>query len=145
ILGRRRLPIVTTAHNGCARNPRLASPWSLFSPSLPSTDITRPSQQTEKSFDVATVHVFTIQNRPSCGRYARSGWERSLFEGGSLQKLWAHDFLDKYDKRGETPMAAARPTKFTRAHVTARVAGTPKVSPQIAWSEAGLPKIAQHL
>ena len=41
--------------------------------------------------------------------------------------------------------AAATPTKFTRAHVTARVASTPKVSPQIIWSEAGLPKIAQHM
>jgi glucoamylase len=41
--------------------------------------------------------------------------------------------------------AAATPTKFTRAHVTDRVASTPKVSAQIIWSEAGLPKIAQHL
>jgi len=41
--------------------------------------------------------------------------------------------------------AAATPTKFTRAHVTARVASTPKVSPPIMWSEAGLPKIAQHM
>jgi glucoamylase len=41
--------------------------------------------------------------------------------------------------------AAATPTKFTRADVTARVASTPKVSPQIILSEAGLPKIAQHM
>jgi glucoamylase len=48
--------------------------------------------------------------------------------------------------RNLTPgMAAATPTKFTRAAVTARVASTPKVGPQIIWSEAGLPKIAQHM
>ena len=29
--------------------------------------------------------------------------------------------------------------------LTARVASTPKVSPQIIWSEAGFPKIAQHM
>jgi glucoamylase len=45
----------------------------------------------------------------------------------------------------KTPMAATTPTKLTRAHVTAHVASTPKVSPQITWSDAGLPKIAQHM
>jgi glucoamylase len=44
-------------------------------------------------------------------------------------------------------MAAAATTtaRFIRAHVTTRVQSAPKVSPQIAWSEAGLPKIAQHM
>jgi len=42
-------------------------------------------------------------------------------------------------------MTPGTPTKFTRAHVTAQVASTPKLSPQISWSEAGLPKIAQHM
>ena len=44
-------------------------------------------------------------------------------------------------------MAAAvtTPTRFVRAHVTARVVSIPKVSPQIAWTPAGLPKIAQHM
>jgi glucoamylase len=42
-------------------------------------------------------------------------------------------------------MTPATPTRLTRAHVTAQVAGAAKVSPQISWSEAGLPKIAQHM
>ena len=42
-------------------------------------------------------------------------------------------------------MTPATPTGFTRAHVTAQVASAVKVSPQISWSEAGLPKIAQHM
>jgi glucoamylase len=35
--------------------------------------------------------------------------------------------------------------KFIRTQVTAQSAGSPKVSPQIAWSAAGLPKLAQHM
>jgi len=35
--------------------------------------------------------------------------------------------------------------RFIRTQVTTPSAGTPKVSPQIAWSPAGLPKIAQHM
>src|SRR5215469_4738857 len=35
--------------------------------------------------------------------------------------------------------------RFIRTRVTTPSAGTPKVSPQIAWSPAGLPKIAQHM
>ena len=42
-------------------------------------------------------------------------------------------------------MTATTPTIFTRAHVTAQIASTPKVSPQIIWSDAGLPKIGQHM
>ena len=42
-------------------------------------------------------------------------------------------------------MTPATPTRLTRAHVTAQVASAVKVSPQISWSEAGLPKIAQHM
>ncbi|MBV8280427.1 MAG: glucoamylase [Verrucomicrobia bacterium] len=40
-------------------------------------------------------------------------------------------------------MTTTTPNKFIRANTTGRAAGTPKVSPQIAWSEAGLPKLAQ--
>ena len=40
---------------------------------------------------------------------------------------------------------ATATTKFTRAHVAAQVPSTPTVGPQIIWSEAGLPKIAQHM
>jgi len=42
-------------------------------------------------------------------------------------------------------MTATTPTKFIRADVTSQTAGAPKVSPQITWSEAGLPKLAQHM
>jgi hypothetical protein len=42
-------------------------------------------------------------------------------------------------------MTATTPTKFIRADSTGQAAGTPKVSPQIAWSDAGLPKLAQHM
>ena len=42
-------------------------------------------------------------------------------------------------------MTATTPSTFTRTQVTAQIANTPKVSPQITWSDAGLPKIAQHL
>jgi len=42
-------------------------------------------------------------------------------------------------------MTPATPSIFTRTHVTAQVASTPKVSPQISQSEADLPKIAQHM
>jgi glucoamylase len=35
--------------------------------------------------------------------------------------------------------------KSIRTQVTAQSAGSPKVSPQIEWSPAGLPKIAQHM
>jgi hypothetical protein len=42
-------------------------------------------------------------------------------------------------------MAATTQTTFTRAHVTAQAAGTPKVSPQITWSDATLAKIAQRM
>ena len=42
-------------------------------------------------------------------------------------------------------MTATTPTKFIRADATGQAAGTPKVSPQIAWSDAGLPKLAQHM
>ena len=48
-------------------------------------------------------------------------------------------------QKSASEIAAATPTKFTRAHVTAAVASTPKISAQIMWSEAGLPKIAQHM
>jgi glucoamylase len=41
--------------------------------------------------------------------------------------------------------ATATATKFTRAHVAAQVPSAPTVGPQIIWSEAGLPKIAQHM
>jgi glucoamylase len=41
--------------------------------------------------------------------------------------------------------AAITPTQFMRAHVTPQIAGTPKVAPQIVWTEAGLAKIAQHM
>jgi hypothetical protein len=40
--------------------------------------------------------------------------------------------------------ATTATTLLTRAQVTAQIANTPKVSPQITWSDAGLPKIAQH-
>jgi glucoamylase len=42
-------------------------------------------------------------------------------------------------------MTPATPSILTRTHVTAQVASTPKVSPQISQSEADLPKIAQHM
>ena len=42
-------------------------------------------------------------------------------------------------------MTTTNPTKFIRAHTTSEVAGSPKLSPQIAWSVAGLAKIAQHM
>src|ERR1700752_3080669 len=35
--------------------------------------------------------------------------------------------------------------KFIRPQVSAQAVGNPKVSPQIAWSAAGLPKLAQHM
>src|SRR5262245_4676651 len=54
-------------------------------------------------------------------------------------------FGDESREGGERPMTPGTPTKFTHAHVTAQVASTPKLSPQISWSEAGLPKIAQHM
>jgi glucoamylase len=50
----------------------------------------------------------------------------------------------EYDAGGETPMTTT-PTKFIRADTTGQAIGTPKVSPQIAWSDAGLAKIAQHM
>ena len=52
---------------------------------------------------------------------------------------------DEYDAGGETPMTETTPTKSIRADANSQVAGTPKVSPQITWSDAGLPKLAQHL
>jgi glucoamylase len=42
-------------------------------------------------------------------------------------------------------MTPATPSILARTHVTAQVASTPKVSPQISQSEADLPKIAQHM
>jgi glucoamylase len=42
-------------------------------------------------------------------------------------------------------MTATTPTGFIRTHVTTQSASSPKVSPQIAWSDAGLPKIAHHI
>jgi len=35
--------------------------------------------------------------------------------------------------------------EFIRAHVTPQTASTPKIGPQIVWTEAGLPKLAQHM
>jgi glucoamylase len=37
------------------------------------------------------------------------------------------------------------PTRFIRTQVTTRTAGNPKLSPQIAWSPAGLAKMAEHM
>src|SRR5260370_12135931 len=42
-------------------------------------------------------------------------------------------------------MTPTTPTKFIRADATGQAAGTPKVSPQITWSDTGLPKLAQHM
>ena len=42
-------------------------------------------------------------------------------------------------------MTGTTQTKFIRTQVTTQSAGSPKVSPQIAWSGAGLAKMAQHM
>jgi glucoamylase len=42
-------------------------------------------------------------------------------------------------------VAAVKPGQFVRAHVSAQIANVPKIGPQIAWTEAGLPKLAQHM
>src|SRR6201998_1273114 len=47
--------------------------------------------------------------------------------------------------RGVRREAMTTTNKFIRTQVTAQSAGSPKVSPQIAWSAAGLPKLAQHM
>jgi glucoamylase len=44
----------------------------------------------------------------------------------------------------EAAVAGRRP-EFIRAHVTPQITTTPKVAPQIVWTEAGLPKLAQHM
>ena len=53
-------------------------------------------------------------------------------------------FLCRLEPTPKTKISTTS-TRFTRTQVTARVAGIPKVSPQIAWSDTGLPKIAQHM
>ena len=40
---------------------------------------------------------------------------------------------------------AGRHSEFIRAHVTPQIATIPKIGPQIVWTEAGLPKLAQHM
>jgi glucoamylase len=42
-------------------------------------------------------------------------------------------------------MTTTIPNKLIRTQVTTQTAGSPKLSPQIAWSPTGLPKIAQHM
>lgn len=43
------------------------------------------------------------------------------------------------------PTVLGRRPEFIRAHVTPQIASAPKISPQIVWTEAGLPRLAQHM